>query len=321
MSNSQSDKAKFNVKAKEFKFNVKAKEFKFNASATSFTPQQSASLYTVPNPAYGYYPGPMNNNFKPGNNPGFAPQYFPPQQMFNGMYPNYGLSPKVNNPNTSYQQTINNNHIKTNNNNTPNKLFNLKNVKSNDEIISITQTTSKTTNVEQTSINEVKKKDNYYYTVDELLTYQELNKGKPENIDFSTSKFPEIEAGSIAASQYLRNQHRERMNKKKYKKHSPKKGKRKYRNQTEVKALEVTSNGYKILNQDELDENTIILRDLMAVLNKLTPENFDKIIENLVKFAEKITSIQLLEDIVNAVFNRALFEPNFCPTYAAFCKK
>ena len=54
------------------------------------------------------------------------------------------------------------------------------------------------------------------------------------------------------------------------------------------------------------------------ILNKLTPEKFDKLMVQVKEL--DINSIDMLKQVVNCVFEKALSEPAFSPVYASFCK-
>jgi len=85
----------------------------------------------------------------------------------------------------------------------------------------------------------------------------------------------------------------------------------------EVKALEKTENAYTIKRDVAEDEKTI--RSLRGILNKLTPEKFDVLVEKVKELT--IDTEDLLKAAVDAVFEKALAEPNFSPVYAEFCKE
>ena len=81
--------------------------------------------------------------------------------------------------------------------------------------------------------------------------------------------------------------------------------------------LVASENAYKrfAVTEDNLDEAT--LRSIRALLNKLSQENFDALKAEM--FAMPIRSQQLLHDIVELFFEKAVDEPLFGPTYAKFC--
>jgi len=85
----------------------------------------------------------------------------------------------------------------------------------------------------------------------------------------------------------------------------------------EVVPLAVTENRYKPLK--DVPGDVKLLRNLNAILNKLTPEKFDTLVEQVLEL--KIDSAPLLRDVVTAVFEKALAEPNYSPVYAEFCVK
>eukprot|EP01006_Ploeotia_vitrea_P041014 TRINITY_DN66477_c8_g4_i1.p1 TRINITY_DN66477_c8_g4~~TRINITY_DN66477_c8_g4_i1.p1 ORF type:complete len:792 (-),score=481.46 TRINITY_DN66477_c8_g4_i1:158-2509(-) len=87
-----------------------------------------------------------------------------------------------------------------------------------------------------------------------------------------------------------------------------------------VKALEKSDKGYKVTrNKDDIAHEERVKREMQAVLNKLTPEKFEKLAAQVVDM--KITSVEVLMIVVEAVFEKALAEPNFSPTYAKFSEQ
>jgi len=84
----------------------------------------------------------------------------------------------------------------------------------------------------------------------------------------------------------------------------------------EVQPLQVTENRY-IVKDFEGEEK--MLRILNGILNKLTPESFDNLLQQVLKMG--ITTVTLLTKTVDAVFEKALSEPAFSPVYAEFCEK
>ena len=83
----------------------------------------------------------------------------------------------------------------------------------------------------------------------------------------------------------------------------------------EVAPLERTEHRYTVVK--DIPPDAKLLRALNAILNKLTPEKFDTLLEQVL--ALKISNVGLLRDVVTAIFEKALAEPNFSPTYAQFC--
>ena len=82
-----------------------------------------------------------------------------------------------------------------------------------------------------------------------------------------------------------------------------------------VAPLEKTERRYTVVK--DIPPDTKLLRALQSILNKLTPEKFDTLLEQVL--ALKISGVGLLRDVVTAIFEKALAEPNFSPTYAQFC--
>ncbi|KAK8650473.1 hypothetical protein V6N13_140111 [Hibiscus sabdariffa] len=58
-------------------------------------------------------------------------------------------------------------------------------------------------------------------------------------------------------------------------------------------------------------------RQLKAILNKLTPQNFEKLFEQVK--AVNIDNAVTLAGVISQIFDKALMEPTFCEMYADFC--
>lgn len=58
-------------------------------------------------------------------------------------------------------------------------------------------------------------------------------------------------------------------------------------------------------------------RQLKAILNKLTPQNFEKLFEQVK--AVNIDNAVTLTGVISQIFDKALMEPTFCEMYANFC--
>jgi translation initiation factor 4G len=58
-------------------------------------------------------------------------------------------------------------------------------------------------------------------------------------------------------------------------------------------------------------------RQLKAILNKLTPQNFDKLFEQVKEV--NIDNPGTLAGVISQIFDKALMEPTFCEMYANFC--
>ncbi|XP_068328662.1 eukaryotic translation initiation factor 4G-like [Pyrus communis] len=58
-------------------------------------------------------------------------------------------------------------------------------------------------------------------------------------------------------------------------------------------------------------------RQLKAILNKLTPQNFEKLFEQVK--AVNIENVTTLTGVISQIFDKALMEPTFCEMYANFC--
>ncbi|CRL07938.1 CLUMA_CG020896, isoform A [Clunio marinus] len=75
--------------------------------------------------------------------------------------------------------------------------------------------------------------------------------------------------------------------------------------------------------QDMTEEERMtseLLNRFRSMLNKLTAENFDTLV-NQVKKTYKIDTSERLDGVISLVFEKAISEPKFAPTYAELCKK
>lgn len=86
--------------------------------------------------------------------------------------------------------------------------------------------------------------------------------------------------------------------------------------------LSKTENAWKPsnLNEDEILQNQkTLLKSFRSSLNKLTPENFNVLMEQL-KMC-KIETPNELDGIVELIFEKAVDEPNFVTTYTKLCSE
>lgn len=65
------------------------------------------------------------------------------------------------------------------------------------------------------------------------------------------------------------------------------------------------------------DDEHLKQRQIKAILNKLTPQNFDKLFEQVKEV--DIDSALTLTGVISQIFDKALMEPTFCEMYAKFC--
>ncbi|XP_010904622.1 eukaryotic translation initiation factor [Elaeis guineensis] len=66
-----------------------------------------------------------------------------------------------------------------------------------------------------------------------------------------------------------------------------------------------------------LTEKERVLKTVKGILNKLTPEKFDVLKGQLIDSG--ITTPDILKDVITLIFEKAVFEPTFCPMYAQLC--
>jgi translation initiation factor 4G len=57
-------------------------------------------------------------------------------------------------------------------------------------------------------------------------------------------------------------------------------------------------------------------RQIKGILNKLTPEKFERLLEQLLSV---VTSAELLKSTITLVFENAVAQPTFCAMYADLC--
>lgn len=67
------------------------------------------------------------------------------------------------------------------------------------------------------------------------------------------------------------------------------------------------------------DEEDSKQRQMKGILNKLTPQNFEKLFEQVKDV--KIQSAATLTGVISQIFDKALTEPTFCEMYATFCRQ
>nr|XP_043609070.1 eukaryotic translation initiation factor 4G-like [Erigeron canadensis] len=60
-------------------------------------------------------------------------------------------------------------------------------------------------------------------------------------------------------------------------------------------------------------------RQLKSILNKLTPQNFEKLFDQVKQV--NIDNAGTLSGVINQIFDKALMEPTFCEMYANFCSR
>lgn len=67
-----------------------------------------------------------------------------------------------------------------------------------------------------------------------------------------------------------------------------------------------------------LDENEALLRDVRNILNKLTPQNLQKLTGDLINLP--INTQERLEGAIDIIFEKSIDEQVFSTTYAQLCK-
>jgi translation initiation factor 4G len=64
-------------------------------------------------------------------------------------------------------------------------------------------------------------------------------------------------------------------------------------------------------------EKEKVFRTVKGILNKLTPEKYDLLLEQMLQAG--ISSAEILQGVISLIFEKAVLEPNFCSMYAQLC--
>ncbi|KAH8325446.1 hypothetical protein KR074_003061, partial [Drosophila pseudoananassae] len=72
-------------------------------------------------------------------------------------------------------------------------------------------------------------------------------------------------------------------------------------------------------NLKETQEKEDLVRRVRGILNKLTPERFDTLVEEIIKL--KIDTPDKMDEVIVLVFEKAIDEPNFSVSYARLCHR
>ncbi|EDW10932.2 uncharacterized protein Dmoj_GI14106, isoform C [Drosophila mojavensis] len=68
-----------------------------------------------------------------------------------------------------------------------------------------------------------------------------------------------------------------------------------------------------------IHEKDELVRKVRGILNKLTPERFDTLVEEIIKL--KIDTPEKMDEVIVLVFEKAIDEPNFSVSYARLCHR
>ncbi|XP_061357999.1 eukaryotic translation initiation factor 4G isoform X2 [Gastrolobium bilobum] len=85
--------------------------------------------------------------------------------------------------------------------------------------------------------------------------------------------------------------------------------------QTPLQSMHKAEKKYEVGKAADVEE--VKQRQLKAILNKLTPQNFDRLFEQVK--AVNIDNAVTLTGVISQIFEKALMEPTFCEMYANFC--
>jgi len=82
-------------------------------------------------------------------------------------------------------------------------------------------------------------------------------------------------------------------------------------------AIQKTDNAWQI--GQTKDEKEKLMRIIKVILNKITPEKFEKLSDQIVEAG--IASADILRGVISLIFGKAVSEPTFCQLYARLCLK
>lgn len=85
--------------------------------------------------------------------------------------------------------------------------------------------------------------------------------------------------------------------------------------QSSLPTIHKSENRYEVGKVSDEDQSK--QRQIKSILNKLTPQNFDKLFVQVKEV--NIDSAPCLHGIISQIFDKALMEPTFCEMYAKFC--
>ncbi|XP_042065172.1 eukaryotic translation initiation factor 4G-like isoform X1 [Salvia splendens] len=85
--------------------------------------------------------------------------------------------------------------------------------------------------------------------------------------------------------------------------------------QTPMQVMHKAENKYEVGKVS--DEEEAKQRQLKGILNKLTPQNFEKLFQQVKQV--NIDNVITLSGVISQIFDKALMEPTFCEMYANFC--
>ena len=84
-------------------------------------------------------------------------------------------------------------------------------------------------------------------------------------------------------------------------------------------ALQQIENKFVAIDKSKMDEEERKQRAFKSILNKLTPQNFEKLLEKVLE--EGIGEAQTLIGLIAQLFDKALTEPTFAELYAMMCQQ
>ncbi|KAA8525955.1 hypothetical protein F0562_007945 [Nyssa sinensis] len=85
--------------------------------------------------------------------------------------------------------------------------------------------------------------------------------------------------------------------------------------QSPLQVMHKAAKKYEVGKVTDIEEGK--QRRLKAILNKLTPQNFDRLFEQVNEV--NIDNVDTLTRVIAQIFDKALMEPTFCEMYANFC--
>ena len=148
------------------------------------------------------------------------------------------------------------------------------------------------------------------YSIEEILEFKDSYKDNPFYYDI------EIVPGVVVPQNYDSRNKKYRKNKR-----FPRNSSRYDASWPRAPVLKSGENAWKpTVKQESPDEsdNSVKLKQVISILNKISADNFDSLVKNLLNI-NLTTSPTLLENVVKAIFEKALLEPNFGEIYAKLC--
>ena len=83
--------------------------------------------------------------------------------------------------------------------------------------------------------------------------------------------------------------------------------------------LNQVENAWKPVNENDLTDTDKVLREVRSIMNKITPQKFQKLTQDLIALSINKDE-ERLKGTIDIIFEKAIDEPSFCQTYAQICE-